>query len=180
MLIETVYMLAIVFYIFFWRVLVNLEHIQKKHRIYTNLSCLFFGEHLWSSQNQCTFKEQQTYCLASRKKHTFFFLYIQIKRPNNNNNNNNNNNAKQKEMSLCCCFSPVLFLLFPLSPGKKKHASSWGSMSTPMIFCLLGLWEPVCESSRHSWLQNPPIFEGKNLLFRSVFPASYASLTKVY
>lgn len=30
MLIETVYMLAIVFYIFFWRVLVNLEHIQKK------------------------------------------------------------------------------------------------------------------------------------------------------
>ena len=30
MLIETVYMLAMVFYIFFWRVLVNLEHIQQE------------------------------------------------------------------------------------------------------------------------------------------------------
>ena len=173
-------MLAIVFYIFFWRVLVNLEHIQKKNIVSIQICHVCSLVNILEAHKINVYStpcKRTTNLLSGfKKKHTFFSLH-----PNQKTQQQQQQQHKTKKKCPFVVVSPLFFFCcFPF-PREKKNTPPVGDLCRPQWFSAFWDFESPCASPHGiAGCKIPPFLKEKNLLFRSVFPASYASLAKVY
>ena len=175
MLIETVYMLAIVFYIFFWRVLVNLEHIQKNIVSIQICHDCFLVNILEVHKINVHSKNNKRTVWLQENKHTFFFSTSKSKDPTTTTTTTPQNKKK-------CPFvvvSPLFFFCcFPF-PREKKNTPPVGDLCRPQWFSAFWDFESPCASPHGiAGCKIPPFLKEKIFFFGPFFQPAMLHLPK--